>query len=532
MTKSVRVVLDQRGISMVQVMISVGLMGVVSLGMLRINENQQKASNTVSQNFEAVQIMTQVEGVLRNKEGCFKSFGSGTMNLKSDFTQIIDRNDRVIIKKGETYSGMGAGSKIKVESIGFQMDGANVLLKDTSAPFMYKGALAVTSTANIKITLDRTVNSSGEDANSYGGRKVNKILQGFRVVTRNNIDGNIIGCHAPADMYVEAACSALGGTISALDGKCNDLHIDQISVSGNADVTGQIGGGSIKSNTTVVVPRVGTDGNNGAFKITGCGGISQGAGPGGVNGMKMSSEGACPKTFLHAGNTKNSAYDNFSLSGYLFIMSGEIRFGKDGGGATITGDPSSGNLTYSAAGLSRHVFDKGDVQIENKLSVAMTSEFKGQIDMTNHNIIGVEQLRVKNVVGTGNLSGFSRISGIGTIQASGTITASDTRLKKNFVEIDSALDKVSQLGGYIFDWIDEDSAKQMGTQVGVKAQEVQKVFPELVKTGESGYLFVNYQGLVAPLIEAVKEQKELFDKQQLELNELKKQVQLLIDSKK
>jgi hypothetical protein len=42
-------------------------------------------------------------------------------------------------------------------------------------------------------------------------------------------------------------------------------------------------------------------------------------------------------------------------------------------------------------------------------------------------------------------------------------------------------------------------------EVGVIAQDVEKVFPELVTTGRSGYKHVNYGGLIAPLIEAVKE---------------------------
>ena len=58
----------------------------------------------------------------------------------------------------------------------------------------------------------------------------------------------------------------------------------------------------------------------------------------------------------------------------------------------------------------------------------------------------------------------------------------------------------------------KDKAKGSGQQMGVIAQDVEKVFPQLVVTNDNGFKSVNYPGLVAPLIEAVKELKADNDK--------------------
>lgn len=83
------------------------------------------------------------------------------------------------------------------------------------------------------------------------------------------------------------------------------------------------------------------------------------------------------------------------------------------------------------------------------------------------------------------------------------IQTSDKRLKKDFTLLNNSLSNIYKLNGYHFKWIEESRSKDL--QTGLIAQEVQKIFPELVQTDEKGFLSVNYIGLVPHLIEAVKE---------------------------
>jgi hypothetical protein len=108
----------------------------------------------------------------------------------------------------------------------------------------------------------------------------------------------------------------------------------------------------------------------------------------------------------------------------------------------------------------------------------------------------------------------------GEIRATNDITAfysSDKRLKENINPIPNALQKLSQISGNTFDWKSGFSEihSHSGTDVGVIAQEVEKVLPQVVTTRENGYKAVQYEKMIALLIEAVKELKE-------EVNELKR----------
>jgi len=118
---------------------------------------------------------------------------------------------------------------------------------------------------------------------------------------------------------------------------------------------------------------------------------------------------------------------------------------------------------------------------------------------------------------------------------------SDRRYKDNLQTILNPLDKIMTLNGYTFSW-KTDGKKD----VGVVAQEVEKVFPELVDTDEAGYKSVKYGNLVAPIIEAIKvlyvkfvdQQKTLLTQQNAlliqkkEIDDLKKRMEKIENSHK
>lgn len=108
------------------------------------------------------------------------------------------------------------------------------------------------------------------------------------------------------------------------------------------------------------------------------------------------------------------------------------------------------------------------------------------------------------VAGFKNSGGTARVSwniSTGDFTAAGNVTAySDERLKKDIVTIENALDMVKAMRGVRYA---RRSDNVRG--VGVVAQEVQKVVPEVVIDNESGRLSVAYGNLVGVLIEAVKE---------------------------
>ena len=110
---------------------------------------------------------------------------------------------------------------------------------------------------------------------------------------------------------------------------------------------------------------------------------------------------------------------------------------------------------------------------------------------------------------TGHLSASGNISG-SQIEASGDIIAfgsSDRNLKDNIQPIENPLEKMDKIGGYTFVWNNKQSTYQ-GKDVGVVAQEIQEVLPEIVSGRANGYLGVKYEKIVPLLIESIKELKK------------------------
>jgi len=112
----------------------------------------------------------------------------------------------------------------------------------------------------------------------------------------------------------------------------------------------------------------------------------------------------------------------------------------------------------------------------------------------------------------GNAQFLSNISG-SEIEASGDVIAfgsSDKRLKDNIEPIEDPLEKMDKIGGYTFIWNDKQSTYE-GKDVGVIAQEIEEVLPEVVTTRGSGFKAVKYEKIVPLLIESIKELKQEVD---------------------
>lgn len=205
--------------------------------------------------------------------------------------------------------------------------------------------------------------------------------------------------------------------------------------------------------------------------------------------------------------------------------------------AQHTAVDGSGNVTISTT--------LGNVQVGvTSLTGNVVSSITGGTGVTVTGTVGTgwtPTVAIGQDVGTGNDVQFKSL-GIGTtpsgvsgeIRTTGDIIAfvpSDISLKENITVIDQALEKINQLRGVKFDWRDsfinerggEDGLFVRKQDVGVIAQDVEQVLPELVAKKENGTLGVRYDKLVSLLIEAV---KELDNKVKTLENELKKNVLL------
>ncbi|MBL4752563.1 MAG: tail fiber domain-containing protein [Flavobacteriales bacterium] len=144
-------------------------------------------------------------------------------------------------------------------------------------------------------------------------------------------------------------------------------------------------------------------------------------------------------------------------------------------------------------------------------------------------------------VGIGTATPTHKLHINGTLKSNGIVETSDVRLKKEITPLTDALAKVMALRGVTYKWKDEKellesnipvshvNALTMSQEVelGVIAQEVEAVVPELVNTDIDGYKAVSYSKISALLIEALKEQQKIIQQQKEDLKDQESRIDVL-----
>ena len=211
-------------------------------------------------------------------------------------------------------------------------------------------------------------------------------------------------------------------------------------------------------------------------------------------------------------------------------LSGTVAVANGGTGATTLTGYVKGNGTSAFTASSTVPWS--DVSgAPSFLTTAVTSLTGTTNQVTVSASTGSVTLSLPQSIHTGATVQFDRLgigsggspdvmSGLasGEIRARDNITAyyaSDERLKTNIKKIDNALEKVSQIDGVIYDWNEQYKNDHGGVDgyfirnenSGVIAQQVEKVFPNVVADRSNGFKAVRYELLVPLLIEAIKDLK-------------------------
>ncbi len=120
--------------------------------------------------------------------------------------------------------------------------------------------------------------------------------------------------------------------------------------------------------------------------------------------------------------------------------------------------------------------------------------------------------------------GAQKLQVNGKVKSNGINETSDERWKTDIKAVENALPKVLAMRGVNYNWRTGEFPEKnfaSGRQLGLIAQEVEKVIPEVVDTDDKGFKSVEYSKLVALLLEAIKDQQKLISKQEADIASLK-----------
>jgi len=199
----------------------------------------------------------------------------------------------------------------------------------------------------------------------------------------------------------------------------------------------------------------------------------------------------------------NDRVEASSFTGSLLstngVLSSSAQIADDISGSFTAGT----GLDLSSGEFSVDVSDFMSNGVDNRVLTATgTDAFNAEANLTFDGNV----LVVPHISASGNISGSEG-------RFSGDVIAfysSDKRLKDNIIPISNPIEKIKSIGGYEFDWNNNQSTYE-GHDIGVIAQEIEDVLPELVTTRNTGYKAVKYEKIIALLIEAIKEQQKQID---------------------
>ena len=213
---------------------------------------------------------------------------------------------------------------------------------------------------------------------------------------------------------------------------------------------------------------------------------------------------------FEANNEEKAKLDEWGYTVEGWMRSDGLSFIQD---LNVNDPPNQIAFSYvDLAGLTRTlstidhdgIFSQGPYSIGTWGNLILSSDRVGVGTESPSRTLDIDgDLRIRDIP---SLTGSSdlRYNSAGVICKS----TSDLRLKENIETVVNALAKVRELNGVSFIWKEDPS---VGRQLGMIAQEVKEVFPEVVNEDDQGYLSIDYTEMTGVLVEAIKSQQDIIE---------------------
>ena len=498
--------LKSSGIGLIEVLLAVGVLGGLSLVVAKFSKNATEVTNNVEINNDIVSALQQMQAILTDPESCTNTFAGKKANNALNTVQALRlKNNATFVDVFQTKSVNSTityGQKfLKINSFSLSdaaedVDVANLGTTHLLVNFDRGTKGAQTESISKKISLRVVVNALGDIVSCSAYNSGQSELWKY---TANNSDisfagGNVsIGTTtSTANLTVRATTMPVASGISIIGNESSTAGWNRSSV------------GFIDQSSTHdwYVNMFGSASNEGggSFGING--------GPRGTPAInrfiitKDGDVGIGTKTpscaFIGCPNGIDLQIHNPSanpLEGANLILSSDSTLVN-----SLVGALALGSLGSPSA-------DKRAAVITGQLFSATPTTSGSLVFWTAHNGSNQWNMILDRV---GNL--WVR----GDITATSLVAPSDRRLKKNIRPLENSLEKILKLRGVSFNW------KQSGKKdIGLIAQEVETVYPELVSVNTLGQRAISYYGLLAPITETIREIYEKYFLRQKDLAALK-----------
>ena len=223
------------------------------------------------------------------------------------------------------------------------------------------------------------------------------------------------------------------------------------------------------------------------------------------NGIKATTAGTFPSASVFANSTSTAAN---AVSVYGVVPNGIGVYGSSGG-AWTTGAGVYGVSTGAGPGV-RGAAPANGTAVTGQVVGTGFGVYGEDQGGAGYGIFGMNNSTGYGVYGLNTSSGYAVFAQGAAGGTTGWTIVSDARLKKNIKELPYGLAEMLKLRPVTY----ELKEGHVGTQLGLIAQEVQKVVPEVIRAdGQSGTLSLNYTGLLPVAVKAIQEQQAIIKEQ-------------------
>jgi hypothetical protein len=187
-------------------------------------------------------------------------------------------------------------------------------------------------------------------------------------------------------------------------------------------------------------------------------------------------------------NTITTTGNITSSSGRVLAVNATFSSAMQSNTASVTGQAVVGSLSSQGS-------------IQGTTITGTTGTFSGGINITGGNLV---------TSAAGDINGGKNLNLAGNAYVTGEVhssSASDIKLKSNLKKISNPLKKLSVISGYEFDWNEHDERNGQH-DIGLVAQEVKQVLPEIVEEKANDTLGVKYDKMIPLLVECIKDQQK------------------------
>lgn len=409
-----------------------------------------------------------------------------------------------------------------------------------------------------------TLSYSGTNITNINGSptKPGAIAQNFTTVAPGtNLHTGLVGNASNGGVNVGLYGTTVKNTVGTAtkyigvfgDNYFNNLNVGSVETYGgyfsskNSGVSSQIYGmkseanGSNNTSVTIAVDGIATNNSNATTNTTiGVRGITTSGSstsfnlysvtnPGGYfssnDGQGIYATTTGGYNFGSSGNKASQAVTGYSNQANTYLNAGVVGQG-DGSGSfkagimgyvngtagtvqsyAIYGSDNISTSTTYAGYFNGKLFATGATSLQNTLYVlgatTMSSTLNVSGVLTSFGGLLVQNSSTFNGAISGTSANFSSC-----VVAANLSCPSDLRYKKNIVPIENPLSNILKINGVRYDWKQEEFPEKQFSdknQIGFIAQEIEKIFPEMVFTDEKGFKSVDYARLTPVLVEAIKE---------------------------